>query len=323
MTPRILITPGEPAGIGPDVTLQIAQQPWNASLLAIADPDLLRERAHTLNLPINIIECDPTSIPKHQAGSLHVFPIRLNTHVEAGKLNAMNASYVLRTLETASRLCAQQEADAIVTGPVHKGIINQSGMHFTGHTEFFADFCHVDQTIMLFVIDQLKVALLTTHLPLKDVPAAITKERLRTIITLLNTELKRHFHLESPRIHVCGLNPHAGENGYLGREELDTIDPTLAELRAEGINLTGSLPADTIFTPYHLNNTDAVLAMYHDQALPVVKNIGFDRAVNMTLGLPWVRTSVDHGTAVDIAGTGKADAGSMSAAIKLAIQLVS
>jgi 4-hydroxythreonine-4-phosphate dehydrogenase len=319
---KILITPGEPAGIGPDVTIQIAQQAWPVELVAIADPDLLTERAKQLGLPLQLITdrgAEPTTT--HKPGTLKIIPVKLHLSATAGVLNPGNAEYVLRTLELAADLCQQKKADAIVTGPVHKGVINQSNIGFTGHTEFFAHFCGVPQTIMLFVVDQLKVALVTTHIPLAKVPAAITRERLHSVISLLDSELKNKFKIASPRILVCGLNPHAGEGGYLGREEIDVINPALTELREEHYRVEGPLPADTIFTPKYLEQADVVLAMYHDQALPLVKYAGFGHAVNVTLGLPFVRTSVDHGTAIDIAGTGKADAGSMQAALELAIKL--
>lgn len=319
---RILITPGEPAGIGPDITVQIAQQTWPTELIVIADPNLLKKRAQDLGLPLKLVECNLSKpAAPHQPGTLKIIPIALNAEAQAGHLNVANASYVLRTLEEAATLCQQKTDCAIVTGPVHKEIINQAGIEFSGHTEFFAKFCHVPHTVMLFVVNDLKVALATTHLPLAKVSAAITKERLRLVLSILNNELKNKFQIASPRILVCGLNPHAGEGGYLGREEIETITPLLNELRKEGFTLQGPLPADTLFTPKYLQQADAVLAMYHDQALPLVKYIGFGNAVNVTLGLPFVRTSVDHGTAIDIAGTGKADAGSMRAAINLAIKL--
>lgn len=315
--PRILITPGEPAGIGPDITVQIAQNTWPAELVAIADPQLLADRAKQLHLPLRLIECEADKIgaqgiTPHEPGTLKILPIR-NTS------NTNNANYVIRTLELAASLCLKKNAHALVTGPVNKSLLNQAGIHFTGHTDFFAHYCHVAQTVMLFVVDDLKVALATTHLPLAKVPQAITAERLKLTITILREELKQYFHLPEPRILICGLNPHAGEGGYLGREEIDTITPVITDLNKLGYHLTGPLPADTIFTPEHLKKADAILAMYHDQALPVVKYLGFGHAVNMTLGLPFIRTSVDHGTAIDLAGTGKANAGSMQAAIKLAI----
>ncbi|TAK73372.1 MAG: 4-hydroxythreonine-4-phosphate dehydrogenase PdxA [Gammaproteobacteria bacterium] len=323
--PRLLITPGEPAGIGPDITLQLAQQSWPTELVVIADPALLMQRAQQLGLSVTLKECDLQQAPElHQAGTLKIIPISLNTIAEAGNLNPANADYVIRTLKTAASLChgEKKRADAIVTGPVHKGVINEAGIAFTGHTEFFAQYCRVPQTVMLFVADQLKVALATTHLPLAKVPEAITKAHLRSVISTLQAGLKQQFRLESPRIAVCGLNPHAGEGGHLGREEIETITPLLAELREQHYDVIGPLPADTIFTPKHLQEADVVLAMYHDQALPLVKYIGFGHAVNVTLGLPFVRTSVDHGTALDVAGTNRADAGSMMAAVELAIRMI-
>lgn len=320
---RLLITPGEPAGIGPDITIQCAQQTWAAELVVIADPDLLLQRAKQIDLPLRLVECDLEKPPeKNQAaGTLKIIPVKLHAEAEPGKLNPANAEYVLQTLKLATTLCLQQQANAIVTGPVHKGIINKAGMVFTGHTEYFAQQCHVEKTVMLFVVDELKVALVTTHLPLADVPKAVTKKTLFSKITILYQALTSQYHIRNPRILVCGLNPHAGEGGYLGREEIDTITPVLNDFRAQHYAIEGPLPADTIFTPARLQQADAVLAMYHDQALPLVKYIGFGHAVNVTLGLPFVRTSVDHGTAIDIAGSGAADAGSMAAAIELAITL--
>lgn len=319
---RILITPGEPAGIGPDITIKMAQESWSDELIVIADPELLQQRAKLLHLPLRLMDFSSNAAPQsHLPGTLKIIPHSLSVKATPGQLNAANACYLIQTLESAAALCLKKIAHAIVTGPVHKGIINQAGIAFTGHTEFFAQYCHVPHTVMLFVIDQLKVALATTHLPLSQVPRAITKEQLRLTLSILNTELKRQFHLATPRISVCGLNPHAGENGYLGREEIDIITPLLNELREQNYFINGPLPADTIFTPHHLQETDVVLAMYHDQALPLVKYIGFGHAVNVTLGLPFIRTSVDHGTAIDIAGTHAADAGSLKAAIRLAAQL--
>ena len=319
---RILITPGEPAGIGPDVTVQIAQEAWPAELIAIADPLLLQERAKQIGLPLECIPWHPEQkATLHQKKTLKVLPVSLDASVAPGKLNKTNAAYVIHTLENAASLCEKKAAHAIVTGPVHKGILNDAGIAFTGHTEFFAHHAGVKHTVMLFVIDDLKIALATTHLPLSDVPKAITKEKLRLVLSILNRELTQLFRIASPRIAVCGLNPHAGENGHLGREEIDVIEPLLVELRKENYAVTGPLPADTIFTPKQLAVSDAILAMYHDQALPVVKYIGFDHAVNVTLGLPFIRTSVDHGTALDIAGTNNANPGSMLAAINLALKL--
>lgn len=322
MIKRILITPGEPAGIGPDIAIQIAQLSWAAELVVIADPDLLEQRAALLDLPLKLQVCDLDQPAKKQvAETLNVLPVKLNNAVEPGKLNPANADYVLRTLQLASQYCLDKQASAIVTGPVHKSIINEAGIEFSGHTEFFAKMCGVPHTVMLFVVDQLQVALATTHLPLAKVPKAITKERLRLTLSILQAELKRQFHIAAPRILVCGLNPHAGEGGYLGREEIEVITPLLNELREENYIISGPLPADTIFTPKNLQQADVVLAMYHDQALPLVKYLGFGHAVNVTLGLPFVRTSVDHGTAIDMAGTKAADPGSLAAALNLAIKM--
>jgi 4-hydroxythreonine-4-phosphate dehydrogenase len=321
ISPRIFITPGEPAGIGPDITIKSAQAEWPAELIAICDPDLLLQRAKLLDIHLKLNEFDPKNpSTAHQPGSLKIIPVRLKAPAIPGKLDVLNASYVLQCLETALDNCLNP-TDALVTGPIHKGLLNDAGIPFTGHTEFLAQRLHCPEVIMLFVIDNLKVALVTTHLPLSQVPAAITQEKLIQIIRLLDKELKYRFAIHQPRILVCGLNPHAGENGHLGREEIDTITPALQKLIAENIHVTGPLPADTIFTEKYLKNTDAILAMYHDQALPVVKYLGFNHAVNVTLGLPIIRTSVDHGTALDIAGTHQADAGSLSAAIQLAIDL--
>ena len=319
---RILITPGEPAGIGPDVLIQAAQQAFPAELIAITDPALIAERARALHLPIKIIECDLADAERipHQPGTLRIHRVTFSGLVTAGQLNKNHARDVLRSLQIAADACLHQQADGIVTGPVHKGIINDAGVTFTGHTEFFAQAANVAQTVMLFIVDDLKAALLTTHLPLKAVPAAITPAKLQAVLTILNHDLKKYFQINAPRILVAGLNPHAGEDGHMGREEIDIIKPVLEQLRQQGLCIDGPLPADTIFTPDVLQRGDVVLGMYHDQILPVIKYVGFDRAVNMTLGLPFVRTSVDHGTALDIAGKGGANAGSLCAAINLAIK---
>lgn len=321
--PRILITPGEPAGVGPDITVQIAQKKWPAELAVIADPALLKQRAKQNDLPLQLIECDFSQPPQvHRPGTLKIMPIFLSSPSEAGQLNPANANYVIHTLQVAATQCMQNKAQALVTAPVHKGIINEAGITFTGHTEFLADYCQVSHTVMLFVVDQLKIALATTHLPLADVPRAITKKHLQSSLVILHQDLKQRFGIANPRILVCGLNPHAGEGGYLGREEIDIIEPALKKLREkEQIQVEGPFSADIIFTPKYLQKADAILAMYHDQALPLVKYIGFDRAVNVTLGLPFIRTAVDHGTALDIAGSKQVDPGSMMAAIKLAIEL--
>ena len=319
---KIVVTTGEPAGIGPDVTLQMLQAEWPATLLILADPELLAERAKQLKLPIQINLCASVSeaLP-HRPGSINVLPIKLSSPATAGQLNSQHAEYVIRMLNIANDLCLNASAQAIVTAPVHKAIINAAGYNFTGHTEFFAEAANIDRTVMLFVTEHLKVALATTHLPLKAVSTAISKQLLTDIVLVMQQGLRVQFNVPNPHIAVCGLNPHAGENGVLGREELDIIQPTIFALNKQGLHLSGPLPADTLFTPHNLAKFDAVLAMYHDQALPVVKYAGFGNAVNVTLGLPYIRTSVDHGTALDLAGTGKADASSMRAALSLAIKL--
>lgn len=317
---RILITAGEPAGIGPDIILQIAMQPLDGEFIAVGDPALFAERALQLkyDVVIKTTSLDEARM-KHQAGVLRVLPVTLNAAVVAGVLNTANAAYVINTLKIAADACLNQQADAVVTAPVHKSVINEAGIPFIGHTEFFAEHCDAPRTLMLFVCDAFKVALATTHLPLSSVPAAITPYALTQALTLLNDGLTRWFNIPTPHLLVCGLNPHAGENGHLGREELDVIIPTLNTLKKTDLNITGPVSADTAFTPKSLNGIDAVLAMYHDQALPLVKYASFGHAVNVTLGLPFLRTSVDHGTALDVAGTGRADAGSLLAALRLTL----
>lgn len=318
---RILITAGEPAGIGPDIILAIAQQAFDAELIVVGDPELFTTRALQLNCPVSVVTTNLNQARmKHQAGVLRVLPVKLNAAVIAGRLNLQNAAYVIETLKIAADACLNHQADAMVTAPVHKGVINDAGIPFSGHTEFFAAHCRVARTLMLFVCDAFKVALATTHLPLSQVPAAITPLCLTQAITLLNDGLKQWFNKPAPRLLICGLNPHAGEDGHLGREELDVMIPCLNELKNRGLWLKGPVSADTAFTPHSLTNIDAVLAMYHDQALPLVKYASFGHAVNVTLGLPFLRTSVDHGTALDVAGTGRADAGSLLAALNLVIK---
>lgn len=320
--PRILLTAGEPAGVGPDLIVKIAQQEWPAELVVIGDRDLLLERAKSHNLELHLNPFSFTETPTASPTStLKIIPVNLQKPVTAGVLDKANSAYVLETLSIAADHCFQKFADAIVTTPVNKAIINEAGYKFFGHTEFFAAQWDIKRTVMLFVINQLRVALVTTHVALNQVSQTITKELLRETIEILQKDLKDKFKIENPHILVCGLNPHAGENGYLGREEIDTIKPVLEELRQEGYQLEGPLPADTIFTPKYLAKADAILAMYHDQALPVVKQMGFGEAVNVTLGLPFIRTSVDHGTALDIAGTNAVDDSSMFSALKLALKL--
>lgn len=319
---RICITPGEPAGIGPDLCVQLAQRTHVCELVVVADRDLLEARAQALGLPLQTLLFDPYAPPEmHHPGILNVISIPLAAQCVPGQLNVANARYVLDTLRRAVAGCSSGEFAALVTGPVHKGIINDAGIAFTGHTEFLAELTHAPQVVMMLAAPGLRVALATTHLPVSEVSKALNAPLLERVLRVLHADLVRKFHLAQPRILVCGLNPHAGEGGHLGREEIDIITPVLDRLRREGMALTGPLAADTLFTPKNLTNADAVLAMYHDQGLPVLKYIGFGRAVNITLGLPIVRTSVDHGTALELAGRGGADAGSLEAAVLQAVEL--
>jgi 4-hydroxythreonine-4-phosphate dehydrogenase len=319
---RIVLTPGEPAGIGPDLAVQVAQQALPADVVAVADPELLAARAVQLGLPLKLLEYHPGAAPAaHRPGTLRVLPVPLRAPAEPGVLDASNAPYVLETLERAARGCEAGEFSALVTGPVHKGIINEAGIPFSGHTEFLQALTGTTQVVMMLATEGLRVALATTHLPLREVADAITTERLERVIRVLHGDLRGRFGLADPGILVCGLNPHAGEGGHLGREEIEIITPVLERLAAEGIRLEGPLPADTLFTPRHLAVADAVLAMYHDQGLPVLKYKGFGRAVNVTLGLPIIRTSVDHGTALDLAGSGRADPGSLQVALATALEM--
>ncbi|HSI25052.1 MAG TPA: 4-hydroxythreonine-4-phosphate dehydrogenase PdxA [Methylotenera sp.] len=325
--PRIAITSGEPAGIGPDICVLLAQKDIAADITVIGDANMLSRRAQQLNIDVNILAYEATQTPqKHQKNSLKVLHIPTAGAVCAGSLNRENSPYVLNTLTCAIDGCTSGAFDAIVTAPVHKGVINDAGIAFTGHTEFLAEHTQTKNVVMMLVGGQgnnkLRVALATIHLALKDVPNAITQENLETTIRILHTDLIQKFGLANPRILVAGLNPHAGEDGYLGREEIETINPVLNKLRTQGMQLIGALPADTLFTPKYLTHADAVLAMYHDQGLPVLKNNSFGTGVNVTLGLPIIRTSVDHGTALDLAGTGNIEIGSMQAALNLAIDLV-
>jgi 4-hydroxythreonine-4-phosphate dehydrogenase len=323
MSYRIAVTPGEPAGIGVDLCLQLIQNPIpDTEVVIIADPDLLQQRAHILYLPYELNNFNPHASRPDPAGSFSVLPIPLREPSIAGHLSAANAPYVLETLTTATQLCLDKTVDAMVTGPVHKGVINEAGIPFTGHTEFLAALCQRPLTVMMLATEGLRVALVTTHLPLSQVADAITAPLLHQVITILDEDLRNKFGIAQPRILVCGLNPHAGEGGHLGTEEIRIIEPVLNQLRAEGLRLVGPLPADTLFTEKYLHNADAVVSMYHDQGLPVLKYKGFGKACNITLGLPIVRTSVDHGTALDIAGTGGAESGSMLFAIATAKDMV-
>ncbi len=323
MTLRLALTPGEPAGIGPDLTLAFAQQGCSDEVVVIADAELLKARAQQLNLPLYIRPYDSNTEPRPlKTGELCVAHTPLASTCVAGELNSANSPYVLKTLGRAIDGCADGEFDAYITAPVHKGVINDAGISFSGHTEFLAERTHTKQVVMMLATEGLRVALATTHLPLKDVPAAITPSALTDIIEILHHDLRVQFGIQAPKILVCGLNPHAGEGGHMGREEIDVIEPTLDNLRKAGMNLIGPLPADTLFTPKLLDDADAVLAMYHDQGLPVLKFKGFGQAVNITLGLPIIRTSVDHGTALDLAGSGKANLGSLLTALHYAQSMV-
>lgn len=322
MISRIAITPGEPAGIGPDICIQVAQQEWSAQLVAIADKQLLAERAKQLGLSIKLKDFNAEEAREvHTPGELFVLDHQLEDTAVAGELNENNGHYVVETLTIASQGNMDDTFDAVVTGPVHKGIINQAGVPFSGHTEFFANHTNTSDVVMLLATEGLQVALVTTHIPLQYVSMAITPERLSKVTSILHSELQLKFGIRDPKILVCGLNPHAGEGGHLGKEEIEVIEPTLEILRQQGMNLVGPLPADTLFQHKYLKDADAVLAMYHDQGLPVLKYKGFGNAVNITLGLPYVRTSVDHGTALDLAGSGEADTGSMNVAISHAIKM--
>ncbi|BCB08942.1 4-hydroxythreonine-4-phosphate dehydrogenase 1 [Vreelandella venusta] len=332
----LLITTGEPAGIGPEITLMLAANGQLNNTVAIGDTQLLKQRASLLGLPLDVIEAAPGSSVTSSPGRLVVWPATLRESALPGVLNPANAGYVLETLQIAVDACLQGHAAAMVTAPLHKGVIIEGGFaSFTGHTEWLRDACGVDEVVMLLATDQalhaqssrwqgssdLRVALVTTHLPLRDVADAVTYSKITRIGRLLATDLKNQFGIAAPRIAVCGLNPHAGEDGHLGREELDVIIPALKALRAEGLDVQGPLPADTLFTPRHLAGVDAVLAMYHDQGLAVLKYAGFGQAANITLGLPLVRTSVDHGTALSLAGRGIADPNSLGVALALAKRL--
>lgn len=321
-TLRLALTPGEPAGIGPDLVVTLAQQPHPHELVAVADPALLAARAQQLGLDI-ILEAFDADAPAqpHQPGRLKVLPVTLRSAVTPGQLDKNNAAYVLETLRQATLGCMDDSFDALITAPVHKGIINDAGIKFSGHTEFLAEVTHTPQVVMMLATPGLRVALATTHLPLREVADAITAPLLEEVIRILQRDLIEKFGIATPKIFVCGLNPHAGEGGHLGHEDDQIIAPVLEKLRSEGMQLIGPLPADTLFVPKYLNDADAVLAMYHDQGLPVLKHKGFGNAVNVTLGLPIIRTSVDHGTALELAGTGRADSGSLAYAITTAIEM--
>jgi len=317
--PVIALTPGEPAGVGPDIAVRLAQQAPACALVLIADPAMLEARAQQLRLAFAAREWNGRDAA---SPGVYVLPVRAARPVRPGQPDVANAPYVIETLTTAVTGCVRGEFDALVTGPVHKGIINDAGIAFTGHTELLAAQSGAAQPVMMLACPGLRVALATIHLPLAAVPGAITRERLIAVIEVLHRDLRDRFGIADPRILVCGLNPHAGESGHLGREEIEVIEPVIRDLSARGMRLRGPVPADTAFIPAQLADVDAVLAMYHDQGLPVLKYRDFAHAVNITLGLPFVRTSVDHGTALELAGTGRADVSSLLAAIEMARSLI-
>ena len=316
----LYVTSGEPAGIGPDICLSLADRVDERPIVVLADIHMLKQRAEILNQQIELIEYQGQSDTSAQ-GQLYVEHVALNTEVALGKLNAQNSAYVLEQLRRSADYAMQGKSVGVATAPVQKSIINDAGIHFSGHTEYYQEFAGVERVVMMLATKTLRVAFATTHLALRDVPDAITAERLHQVIDILIYDLKTKFKIDQPHILVCGLNPHAGEDGYLGREEIEVINPVLESYRAQGIDMSLSLPADTLFTPENLKDADAVLAMYHDQGLPVLKSQGFGEAINITLGLPFIRTSVDHGTALSLAGTGLAKSSSLHVAVDLALDL--
>jgi len=320
--PRIALTSGEPAGIGPELCLAAARAQLPVELVCLADRNMLAERASQLGWAITLRDYDPNTRRAHESNTLTVLHTPLAVTSQPGKLDKRNARYVLDLLDRAIQGTVSGEFAAIVTAPVHKGVINDGGVPFTGHTEYLAEHTGGALPVMMLAAPGMRVALATTHLPLKDVSAALTIDSLLKTATIIDADLRKWWGIPSPRIAICGLNPHAGEGGYLGREEIDVISPAIQLMRERGIQATGPLPADTAFVPQMLEQCDAVLAMYHDQGLPVIKHAGFERTVNITLGIPILRTSVDHGTALDLAGTGRADPRSLMAAIELASRII-
>jgi len=320
---RIALTAGEPAGIGPELCVQLAQYHHQCELVVIADPLLLSQRADALGLSVRFEQLDlKQAATASQAGVIRYLPVELVTASQAGILDSQNSTYVINTLQIALDGCLSGQFSAMVTAPVHKGIINDANIAFTGHTEFLADGAGVEQVVMMLATESLRVALATTHLPLSEVSAAISQQSLSQVITILNQSMQEQFGIKQPRIAVCGLNPHAGEGGHLGHEEIDVINPVIEQFKQQGLNVSGSWPADTVFVEDKLQDFDVVLAMYHDQGLPVLKHQGFGKAVNITLGLPFIRTSVDHGTALDLAGKGQAKLTSLQAAVEMAISMI-
>ncbi len=323
MIKKLILTSGEPSGIGPEQIIKLAQFDYDYEWVVLADPELLQQAAKQLNLDIQIQHYQKgQKAQKNTRGGVKVIPIALAEKVNFGELNVKNAHYVLETLHTAVRLCMDGKFDGMVTAPIHKGIINEAGIQFTGHTELLAEQSNTKQVVMMLATPGLRVPLVTTHLPLKDISREITPELLEDVIRILHHALKHQFGIANPKIYIMGLNPHAGEDGHLGMEEIKTINPVIEKLKRQGMNLIGSLPADTIFSPVNREDGDAFLAMYHDQGLPVLKYVGFGNAVNVTLGLPFIRTSVDHGTALNIAGTGKADIKSFQYAMDVALEMM-
>lgn len=318
-SPVLVLTPGEPAGIGPEISVRLAARQPDRRIVMVADPDLLATVARRQALDVQIAEWSPGD--GLQPGRIACSPVSLGAAVRPGALDTANAPYVLDCLRRAVQLVAQDEAAALVTGPVHKGVINDAGIAFSGHTEFLAALAGVPRVVMLLVAGELRVALATTHLALRAVPDAITAPSLLAVLNIMHADLQQRFGIDNPRIRVLGLNPHAGEGGHLGDEERKVIEPAIAQARASGMRVSGPASADTAFTPDALAGCDAILAMYHDQGLPVLKHAGFGEAVNVTLGLPFIRTSVDHGTALDIAGTGTARCSSLAQALDLAERL--
>ena len=316
----LYVTSGEPAGIGPDICLSLAGRIDERPIVVLGDLNLLRQRAECLGISVELIEYSGQENSSF-LGQLYVEHVALNQTVILGELNPQNSAYVLEQLRRSAEYAMQGKSVGVATAPVQKSVINDAGMHFSGHTEYYQEFAGVDRVVMMLATKTLRVALATTHLPLRAVSDAITQERLHQVIDILLHDLKTKFKISNPKVLVCGLNPHAGEGGYLGMEEIEIINPVLESYRAQGINLSLSLPADTLFTPENLKDADAVLAMYHDQGLPVLKSQGFGEAINITLGLPFIRTSVDHGTALSLAGTGQAKSSSLNVAVDLALDL--
>jgi 4-hydroxythreonine-4-phosphate dehydrogenase len=316
------LTPGEPAGIGPDLAVSLSKREFDFPIVIVADPQLLLQRARELSIQFQLLEYSPGCTTGSQVkGQLSVLPVSLQKSVIPGRPDSGNTPYLINTLNRAIDGCLAGEFSAMVTGPVNKAVINGGGIRFSGHTEYIAERCNNAFPVMMLMNDSLRVALATTHLPLADVPRAITEELLEKVILTTHKDLSDRFQIVRPRILVCGLNPHAGEQGYLGSEEIEIHQPVIKKLVAQGLDITGPVPADTAFTPAALKDKDAVICMYHDQGLPVLKSLGFGEIVNITLGLPIIRTSVDHGTAFDLAATGKAQNGSLLAAINCAAEL--